>query len=115
VQWHVPTGAPYVSSLVHVDGLLYLAGDAGVVTCVDAESGERVWRERLGGLYTASPIVADGHVYLFSESGDTVVLKAGRSPAVVARNRVDGRILASPAIAGGKLFIRTDGELIAIQ
>jgi outer membrane protein assembly factor BamB len=114
VVWHVPTGAPYISSLVYHDGLLYMAGDVGIVTCVDAATGQMVWRERIGGLYTASPVAADGKIYLAGESGDVVVLKAGRKPEVIARNRISGRILASPAIAAGRIFIRTDGELVAI-
>ena len=114
VMWHVPTGAPYISSLVHYQGLIYMAGDVGVITCVDARTGERVWRERLGGVYTASPVAADGKIYLMSESGETLVLKAGRTPEVIARNSISGRVLASPAIAGGRLFVRTDGQLVAI-
>jgi outer membrane protein assembly factor BamB len=114
VLWHVPTGAPYVSSLVYYDGLIYMAGDVGIVTCIDAKTGERVWRERLGGLYTASPVAADGKIYLMSETGETLVLKAGRSPSVLSRNTIEGRILASPAISGGRLFIRTDDQVIAV-
>ncbi|OFW26040.1 MAG: hypothetical protein A3H97_11460 [Acidobacteria bacterium RIFCSPLOWO2_02_FULL_65_29] len=112
--WHVPTGAPYISSLVYYDGLLYMAGDVGVITCVDAKTGERVWRERLGGVYTASPVAADGKIYLLGEGGETLVLKAGRTPEVLARNALDGRALASPAISSGRLFIRTDDHIIAI-
>jgi outer membrane protein assembly factor BamB len=114
VVWHVPTGAPYISSLVQYQGLIYMAGDVGVITCVDAVTGQRVWRERLGGVYTASPLAADGKVYLFSETGETIVLKAGRTADVIARNIIDGRILGSPAIAGGRLFLRTDDEVLAI-
>ena len=84
------------------------------MTCVDAKTGERVWRERLGGIYTASPIAGDGRIYLFSESGETIVLKAGRTPQVIARNHLDGRVLASPAAAGGRLFVRTDDEVVAV-
>ena len=112
--WHVPTGAPYISSLVYYDGLLYMAGDVGVITCVDAMTGERVWRERLGGVYTASPVAGDGKIYLIGESGETLVLKAGRTPEVLARNAIGGRVLASPAISGRRLFIRTDDHVIAI-
>ena len=115
VVWHVPTGAPYISSLVYYDGLIYMAGDVGVITCVDAKTGERVWRERLGGIYTASPIAGDGRIYLFGESGETLVLRAGRTPQVLARNRLAGRVLASPAVSGGRLFIRTDDAVLAIQ
>jgi outer membrane protein assembly factor BamB len=114
ILWHVPTGAPYISSLVLYDGLLYMAGDVGIVTCIDASTGERVWRERLGGVYTASPVAGDGKIYLMSETGETVVLRAGRTPQVIARNTIDGRMLASPAIAGGRLFIRTDDHIIAV-
>jgi outer membrane protein assembly factor BamB len=114
VVWHVPTGAPYIASLVFYQGLLYMAGDVGVVTCVDAKTGERVWRERLGGVYTASPVAGDGKVYLMSETGETIVLKAGRTPEVLSRNTLDARILASPAVSQGWLFIRTDDQLIAI-
>ena len=114
VVWHVPTGAPYISSLVHYEGLLYMAGDVGVITCIDAKTGERVWRERLGGVYTASPIAADGKIYLMGESGETIVLKAGRTPQVLARNSIDARVLASPAISAGRLFIRSDDQVIAI-
>ena len=114
VIWHVPTGAPYISSLVYYDGLLYMAGDVGVITCVDAKTGERVWRERLGGVYTASPMAGDGKVYLFSESGETIVLRAGRTPQVLSRNTINGRVLASPAVSSGRLFVRTDDHLVAI-
>ncbi len=115
VIWHVPTGAPYISSLVHYQGLLYMAGDVGVVTCVDAKTGERVWRERLDGVFTASPVAGDGKIYMLSENGDTFVLKAGRQAEVLSRNPIDGRVLASPALSGGRLFIRTDDAVIAVR
>jgi outer membrane protein assembly factor BamB len=114
VLWHVPTGAPYISSLVYYQGLLYMAGDVGVITCVDAKTGRQVWRERLGGVYTASPVAADGKIYLFSESGETIVLRAGRTPEIIGRNTIDGRVLASPAISSGRIFIRTDDHVVAV-
>jgi outer membrane protein assembly factor BamB len=114
VVWRVPSGAPYISSPVHYEGLLYMTGDVGVLTLSDAKTGERVYQERIGGVYTASPVAADGKVYLVSEDGETVVLSAGRKPAVLARNTLSARQLASPAIAGGRLFIRADDALYAI-
>jgi outer membrane protein assembly factor BamB len=114
VVWRVPTGAPYISSPVHYEGLLYMTGDVGVLTLSDARTGERVYQARLGGVYTASPVAGDGKVYLVSEDGETIVLSAGRTPAVLARNRLNARQLASPAIAGGRLFIRADDLLYAI-
>jgi outer membrane protein assembly factor BamB len=114
VVWRVPSGAPYISSPVQYDGLLYMTGDVGVLTLSDAKTGARVYQERVGGVYTASPVAADGKVYLVSEDGETIVLGAGRTPTVLARNRLSARQLASPAIAGGRLFIRADDVLYAI-
>jgi outer membrane protein assembly factor BamB len=115
LAWHVETGAPYTSSMVYDSGLLYMATEMGIVTCVDAKTGERVWRERLGGIYSASPVVADGKVYLFGENGETLVLRSGRTPEVLAKNKLDMRVIASPAISGGRIFVRGDRELVAIQ
>jgi outer membrane protein assembly factor BamB len=114
VPWKVETGAPYISSIVEHNGLIYMMGDVGVATVTDATNGQRVWQERLGGVYSASPVVGDGKVYFFSESGETIVLSAGRAPDVIARNKINARILGSPAVSGGRLFIRSDNSLIAI-
>jgi len=112
--WRVPTGAPYVSSLLYYDGLVYMANDVGVLTAVDAATGQRVWQERVDGVFSASPVAGGGHVYFLSENGDTVVVKAGRSPQVVGRNALGERAVASPAVSGGQIFIRTDRHLSAI-
>ncbi len=114
VLWRVPSGGPYISSLVHYEGLIYMMGDVGVLTVTDAKTGERVYQERLGGVYSASPVAADGKIYLLSEDGETIVLAAGRTPRVLARNRLPARQLASPAISGGRLFVRSDDQLYAI-
>ena len=115
VDWRIPTGAPYVSSLLYYDGLLYMANGSGIFTCVDAATGTQVWRERLGGAYTASPVASGDRIYFFSETGEAIVLAAGRVPVVLARNDLGSRILSSPAISDGELFIRTDHHLVAIR
>jgi len=114
VVWRVASGAPYISSPVQHDGLVYMTGDVGVLTITDARTGERVYQERVGGVYTASPVAGDGKVYLVSEDGETIVLSAGRAPTILARNRLSARQLASPAISGGRLFIRSDDALYAL-
>jgi outer membrane protein assembly factor BamB len=114
VVWKNQTGAPYISSLVYYDGLIYMMGDVGVATATDAKTGQRVWQERLGGVYTASPVAADGKVYFLSENGETLVLEAGRTPRVLSQNKLSARQLASPAISGGRLYIRSDDALYAI-
>ena len=114
VAWRVPTGGPYVSSLIHYQGVIYMSGENGILSAVDAATGQRLWQERVGGVFTASPIAGDGKVYFVSESGETIVLKAGRTFEVLSRNKLDGHFVASPAAAGGKLFLRADDRLYAV-
>jgi outer membrane protein assembly factor BamB len=114
VSWRVPTGGPYVSSLIHYQGVIYMSGENGILSAVDAASGERLWQERVGGVFTASPIAGDGKVYFVSEGGETVVLKAGRTFEVLSRNKLDGHFVASPAAAGGRLFLRADDRIYAV-
>jgi len=114
VVWEVPTGAPYISSLVYDEGILYMASDVGAVTAIDAATGTRIWQQRVDGIFSASPVAGDGKIYFVSETGETIVLKAGRQPEVLARNDVGERLIASPAISNGQLFIRSDGQLFAI-
>jgi outer membrane protein assembly factor BamB len=91
-----------------------MASDVGAVSVIDAENGKRIWQERIDGLYTASPVVADGKVYFVSETGEVIVLSAGREPKLLARNDLGERLMASPAISNGQIFIRSDGTLFAI-
>jgi outer membrane protein assembly factor BamB len=114
IVWRAATGAPYVSSLLHYDGIVYMANDVGVLTAVDAATGTRVWQERVDGVFSASPVAGGGHVYFLAEGGETVVVKAGRAPQVVARNALGERAVASPAISNGRIYIRTDGHVIAV-
>ena len=114
VVWQVPTGAPYISSLVYDNGLLYMASDVGALSVIDAENGRRLWQERVDGLFSASPVAGDGKVYFVSETGEVIVLRAGREAQVMARNAVGDRLMASPAISNGQIFLRGDGSLFAI-
>jgi outer membrane protein assembly factor BamB len=99
---------------VYYEGLLYLTNEVGVVTCADAKTGERVWRQRLNGVFFASPVAADGKIYMVSETGETFVLRAGRTPEVLATNDLGERFIASPAISAGRIFLRSDRNLFAV-
>ena len=114
VVWGAASGASYVPSIVYYDGLLYMTNEVGVVTCADAKTGERVWRHRLNGVFFASPVAGDGKIYMASETGETYVLRAGRTPQVLAENDLGERFLASPAISGGRIFLRSDRTLFAV-
>jgi outer membrane protein assembly factor BamB len=115
VVWQVNTGAPYISSLVYDAGLLYMANDVGAITAVDAATGQRVWQERVDGVFSASPVAADGKIYFVSETGQTIVLRSGREPRIVARNDVGERLIASPAVSNGSLYLRSDDKLICVR
>lgn len=112
--WLTPKGASYVPSIIYYNGLLYMTSDAGILTCADAGTGEEVWRQRLRGVFFASPVAADGKVYLVSETGETIVIRAGREPQILARNNLRERLMASPAISRGHIFLRSDENLFCI-
>jgi outer membrane protein assembly factor BamB len=114
VKWRHANAASYVPSIIQYQGLLYMTNEIGVVTCADITTGERVWRHRLQGVFFASPVAADGKIYMLSETGETFVLKAGRTPEVTAVNSLPGRFIASPAISKGKLLLRSDRTLYSI-
>lgn len=91
-----------------------MTNEVGVVTCAEASTGQPVWKKRLGGLFFASPVAADGKVYMASETGEVFVLRAGREPEILARNDLGERLIASPAIADSRLLLRSDGTLFSI-
>ena len=114
VVWRAPGGGSYTASIVAYDGLLYMTNDVGVLTCAEMKTGERVWQMRLDGVFFASPVAADGKIYFLSQTGETIVVKAGRTPSILARNDLGVRLVASAAISGGQIFLRSDGRLFAV-
>lgn len=114
-KWRTATGAPYISSVVYDNGLVFMATERGIASAVDAETGEVVWKQRLGGSFSASPIAAAGKIYFVDESGATYIVEASRTFSLTATNDLDERTLASPALANGTLLIRTDDRLWAIR
>jgi outer membrane protein assembly factor BamB len=115
VAWKVKRGVSNKPSILLVDDLIYMIGDTGIASCIDAKTGEQVWQQRIGGEYSASPVYADGRLWFFSEDGKTTVLKPGRVFEQVAENRLDEGFLASPAIAGKAFYLRTRTNLYRIE
>jgi outer membrane protein assembly factor BamB len=115
IRWRLPNGASYVPSVLLYEGLVYMTNEVGVVTCADAATGSKVWQKRLSGIFFASPAAGDGKVYMVSETGETFVLRAGREPSILSTNDLGERFLASPAISGGKIFLRSDGAVFAVR
>jgi outer membrane protein assembly factor BamB len=114
VVWMGKRGVPRNASPLVVGEYLYLAADDGQVTCLEARNGREVWSERVGRAFSASPIHADGRLYFCDEEGVTIVLKAGNTFEELARNRLQERILASPAVDGNALILRTEKALYRI-
>ena len=117
VLWKYEKGTAYVPSPILVNGLLYLVTDKGLISCLDAKTGKVHYeggRPPVGASYMASPVAVAGHLLLSSMDGDTVVLKAGTTHEIVRSNPLGEPIAASPAIVGGRLYIRGEHHLFAI-
>jgi outer membrane protein assembly factor BamB len=115
VAWKVKRNVPTRASVLLHDGLIYLVDDGGIASCVDAKTGDDVWRQRIGGNYSASPLYADGRIYFFSEDGATTVLAPGRELKKLAENKLDAGFMASPAVTGNALILRTKTHLYRIE
>lgn len=113
--WSVDKAAPNKPSLILVDDLIYMVTDkSGVFTCLDAKTGEQVYQQRLGGNFSASPVYANGLLYLSDEDGKTSVIRPGRTFEVVSTNELQEGCLASPAVSGKSLILRTRRHLYRI-
>jgi outer membrane protein assembly factor BamB len=95
--------------------LLYAIDDNGAVTCWEAQTGKVVWSENIGGHFTASPLAAPDRIYLFSEEGKTIVIATGREFKKIAENQLGDGFMASPAVSGNALFLRSRTQLFKIQ
>ena len=118
LAWWESRDGSYMPTPLVKDGLLYMCNDNGRLSVRDAVSGEMIYRRRVGTgtrTYSASAVAAGGHLYFCSESGQVSVVKEGRAFELVASNDMKDIVMATPAIAGDRLLIRTAQRLICIQ
>jgi len=121
VLWRLKRSVAKTASPVLVDGLIYMVSDDGVASCVDALSGDVVWKKRIGGRYASSPIYVagtgsnPGRIYFFNQDGETAVIEPGREFKLLANNALDDGFMASPAVADGALFLRTRSHLYRVE
>jgi outer membrane protein assembly factor BamB len=116
IAWSKTRGGPYMPTPVVYGDLLYTCSNQGVLTAYNAKTGERIYQERLGGkggAFTASPVAADGKIYLSSEDGEVFVVKAGPKYELLATNRVGEVMMATPAISDGLVIIRAHNHVFA--
>jgi outer membrane protein assembly factor BamB len=112
------TGSNAVSktaSPVVVGDLLFMVSDGGLVSCLEIATGHELWRQRIAGHFAASPIFADGRLYFCSQEGKTTVIRPGRTCELLAINTLETGCMASPAISGKTLFLRTKTHLYRIE
>jgi outer membrane protein assembly factor BamB len=114
ITWRNNKNAPKMCSPVLSGGLLFYVDDGGIVSCVDPKTGEAHYRERIGGKFSASPIVAEGKVYFASREGVVTTLPVSKEFKILAQNSLEGSLMASPVAVDGALYLRTDKALYRI-
>jgi outer membrane protein assembly factor BamB len=117
VPWQKEQRGSYMPTPLIYNGYLYVLGNAGIFDCYDPATGKEIYRDRLphqGSGFSASPVASDGKIYLSSEDGDIFVVKAGPQFELLKKNEMSEPIMATPAISGGSLFVRTEHHLWAI-
>jgi outer membrane protein assembly factor BamB len=106
--------APYVPTPVAKGNLVFIWTDRGIVSCIDGSNGEKKWRQRIGGNFSGSPVRAGDRIYCMSTEGDVVVLAAADKFEKLGTNSLGEATRATPAIAGGRMYLRTESHLVSI-
>jgi outer membrane protein assembly factor BamB len=115
VAWKNDKKMPLKPSPLRVGNRLYVVSDTSTASCLDPATGQPIWQQRLTGNFSASPLYATGRIYFFSEEGKTTVVAPGDTFQQLAVNELGERIMASPAVSGDALFVRTDQALYRIE
>lgn len=114
IVWQSTEDVSKIPSMLYVRPFLYMVTETGVAKCLRAATGREIWRERLGGKHSASPIWADGRIYFLSEKGKTTVIKDSGEFEVIAENELNEKCIASPAVSQKQIFIRSDKNVFCI-
>ena len=115
IVWKLSKAVPKRPSEILLGDLMFMMNDGGIATCIDAKIGAEVWTKRFGGDYWSSPLCADGLIYCFSQSGTIPIFKATREFELVAENKLDDGFIASPAVAGKSLILRSKTHVYRIE
>lgn len=115
IAWRSERGAPMKPSIIFEDGNIYMVNDGGIATCVKADTGAELWHERVPGEYSASLLCAAHKIYFFNQTGTATVIDASPTFHPVATNELDAGFMASPAVGGNALFLRTKTHLYRVE
>jgi outer membrane protein assembly factor BamB len=115
IVWKSAQGVPTRSSQLLIGDALYMASDTGIATCLDAHTGKVIWQKRLEGNVSASPIAAEGRIYFANQEGQTFVVAAKPEYELLATNTLDEGCMASPAVYGKAIYLRTKTHLYRIE
>lgn len=114
IEWRISKGSSTIPSPLLIGKEIYIVNEGGIMLCADALTGEEIYRERLGGKFTSSPMYADGKIYVGSREGIMFVIQPGRQFKILAQNTLPGAIMATPAAINGALLVRTDKGLFRV-
>ena len=115
VKWSASRQIPHTPSVALVEDAIFMISDKGIASCLNALTGEVHWQQRVGGNYSASPIVNDGKVFFLSEEGEGIVVAAEKNFKKIATNALQERTLASYGVIDDALLIRTQTHLYRIE
>lgn len=115
IVWRSNKGIPKRPSQILQGDLLFMMNDSGVASCMDAKTGKEIWTKRLAGEYWSSPLYANGLIYCFSQQGDVPIFKASREFELVAENKLGDGFVASPAVAGKALILRSKTHVYRVE
>lgn len=117
VAWSKSARGPYMPTPIAYGGILYSLNNDGVFDAYDVETGNEIYRQRLdpiGSGFSASPVAADGRIYLSNEDGDMLVIEAGREFRLISTNRLGELVMATPALSDGVMYVRSSSSVFAI-
>jgi outer membrane protein assembly factor BamB len=114
LAYEIKNSIPYVPTPLVKDGLLFLWGDNGLVACHRAATGERVWQHKISDSFYASPVWAEGRLYGVSKTGVVYVMAAGEKPELISKIPLGEPTIATPAIANGAIYFRTETHLFCL-
>jgi outer membrane protein assembly factor BamB len=117
VVWKYSENVPGISTPVITNGLIFMINDKGILSCLDAKTGQFIWKEKLPGSYgfNFAPVAIEGNVYFTDMDGVTTIIKAEKKFQKIAENKLEGKFIARPVISGNSLIMRSDTHIYRIE